>query len=161
MNLTLGGQVGLFTNNNGALRKIRREHDEWMRTVQFGVPYYTLAAVFPHRNDMAWTRDIHLTYVFDGRMGQWPYNNQLRATNGALSWQTWSAHGPLSTEWKPTQEHYQLQDELAEAETLSSGAFQRLLLGAIDPGARATHERAMADVSRRYPESVKALAGAR
>lgn len=141
------------------IRKIRREHDEWMRTVQLNVPYYTVDPTSPARDDMSWTRNIHSSYVFDGRKGQWPQNHQLRATSGALSWDIWFQNGPLTTEWQPTQAHYEAEWDRNEGKILAG--WNTRLMGEIDPGARATHERAMADIKRRYPESAKILAGAR
>lgn len=122
------------------LADVRREHDEWMRTAELRVPYYTVRPTVEHRRDMPHTRDLHAEYVFT-RRGAFGLPNQLIADWGSPSWRLWLENGPFTREPKPTAESLRAADQLAEAANL------RHMRERINAGV-------LAEIERLYPASL-------
>ncbi|MDH6125940.1 hypothetical protein [Kitasatospora sp. GP82] len=93
----VAGFLAADAQGNAAVRQVRREHDEWMRTAQLNTPYWTVNPIYPARNDMPWTYDIFGgEYLFTGPAGFGLPNQLGVATRSTTSWRLWFQHGPLT-----------------------------------------------------------------
>ncbi|MEU6233842.1 hypothetical protein [Kitasatospora sp. NPDC047058] len=96
------------TPTQRAVDAARREHDEWARTAQLGVTYYSM---MPTLTMVENGRSSHSSYVFDRRANWLPYTGQLMAGQ-TPSWAVWQQCGPLTEapQWTHGQERGRLQE---------------------------------------------------
>jgi len=120
-----------------AVKQIRREHDEFVRTAQLGTVYYTLA---PSTTSEEFTRrPVHTALTFV-KVANWgPRTGQLITDGGTGSWTLWYQLGPLTATRMPTAADHTAADERSYA------AFSR---------------RAQAEIQTLFPASVKHLVAA-
>ncbi|MET9183480.1 hypothetical protein ABZX88_35495 [Kitasatospora aureofaciens] len=140
-----------------ALRAVRREHDEWARTVQPGVPYYS---VLPTQGmDLVLAghiqRPIHHVVTFERRSSWGPLTGQwIAADSNATSWGLWRECGPLSTEKQWTQRDQDAAEAQLEAQLhpfMQREALQRLY-------SSSEYQTLTSRIERQYPATVAALA---
>jgi hypothetical protein len=125
---------------NAAVRAVRREHDEWMRTAQLGTPYWTLNPTHTPSAAEPWgyVEDVHGgPYVFVGPAGL-GMPNQLKTANGWSSWRIWWEHGALTLVPQQT------------ARDLEAKHWRRHQ-AEMDRAAQTVLAQAQAELARRYP----------
>ncbi|MEV7600025.1 hypothetical protein AB0O91_21855 [Kitasatospora sp. NPDC089797] len=140
-----------------AMRAVRREHDEWARTVQPGVPYYSVLPTLGMDLVLAGhiQRPIHHVVTFDRRSSWGPMTGQWSAADSnTTSWGLWRECGPLTTDRQWTQRDQDAADAQLDAKLgpwMQQEADRRIYGSA--------QYQALTDrIERQYPATVAALA---
>jgi hypothetical protein len=127
------------------VKRIRREHDEFIRTAKLGTTYYTLKPATTY--DPLTNRPVHIAYTFV-RQGRGLLTGQLIADgHGTPSWDIWYNNGPLTAQRMPTAADYRAEDDRAFA-AFNGRAQQKIAADA------------MAEIQRLYPASAEHLLAA-
>ncbi|MCX4750931.1 hypothetical protein OG455_41355 [Kitasatospora sp. NBC_01287] len=126
------------------VKRIRAEHDEFVRNAQIGVTYYTIKPYCQYDEQPG--RPVHVTYTFTAH-GRGIRAGQLITDSGSGSWAIWYQNGPLTTTRLPTAVDHRDADDRAFGG--AAAAAQQRVTAAVE-----------AEMRRLYPASVDQLIAA-